>query len=105
MQTIYKYAVGLIMSLLATTSLAYQITGSSKITEIDSLNSNLFWVSLEGYSNASCDQNRILLDKDSLGADYYEELIALLLSAFYAEKSVQLAVSDSCRADRVIIRK
>ncbi len=76
------------------------------VGEVDSLNGEGAFITLSGYVNATCDQNRIYFKDDDLGN--YRESIAILLSALHSGAEVRLEINDSngsCLSDRVMIRK
>ncbi len=99
----------LILSLIITTSNAfaniYQ-TDWLTIQEIDSLGIEGAYITLSGYTDPNCDQNRIYMIDDDL--DNYKEIMAILLSAFHTNTEVRLeinATSFPCKSDRAMMRK
>jgi hypothetical protein len=79
-------------------------TGTHRISVVDSVAAGFKYVTLEGYTNASCDLNRILLE--STDAEYRREMFAMALSAMHAGSTVQLLFDVSggqCRASRILV--
>ena len=79
-------------------------TPALRVQRLDSVGPGSKYVTLEGYTNASCDLNRILLE--STDADYRKEMFAMALSALHAGSTVQLYFDVSagqCRASRIFV--
>ncbi len=89
---------------LATTGVANaDQTPALRITAVDSLHSQAKFISLQGYSNPSCDGHRIYLE--SSDAEYFKQMFAIALSAFHAGTPVIIVFTVSagqCRGSRVI---
>lgn len=75
------------------------------IRKLDTVDGGKKFVSLEGYFNAACDENRILFDVAD--AAHRNEVYAALLGALYAQVKVEIYVHDSsggqCRANRLVV--
>ncbi len=85
---------------------AYAMTTWHRIAELDSLpEEGYFFIRLDGYTNASCDENRILFRAQSYGEAHYNELVAMAMAAFVAGIEVRFGINDSCEADRIILRR
>ncbi len=81
-------------------------TPYASIVLLDSVNAISKYVTLDGYSNPSCEGNRMLIaDND---AEYRKEMFAMVLSAFHAGTKVSFVFSVSngqCYANRVFLTK
>lgn len=80
--------------------------GPLPITAVDTLAPGIKYVTLQGYANALCDENRILLDISD--AEYRKEVFATVLSAFHAGARVSISMSASagqCRGNRVVVSR
>ena len=83
-------------------------TGWFPIASIDSLDPiagvQRTFVSLAGYSNPSCDADRILIETTNVA--HHNKMISMLLLAMASHSNVDLSftVSDGqCRSNRVIV--
>lgn len=100
-----SFGVGLTLFLFTNTAQAQQWTGSRQVTLIDSLTVGQKFITLAGFTNASCDENRIFVAEPNI--EYQKELFTMLLSAFLSGKSVNIfyAVSGGqCRAARILLQ-
>ena len=100
-----KFLTGvcLVMALGTTTAHAAW-TGRHQVKVIDSLVPTMKFVTLDGYVNPACDENRIIVR--FADPQYYKEVFAMLLSAFLAGYSVEVLISETsgnCFAERVLV--
>ncbi|TQV70669.1 hypothetical protein FKG94_20265 [Exilibacterium tricleocarpae] len=77
-------------------------SGPHKVQMIDTLDvaqGYKSYITLEGFVNPGCNENRILLQ--SSDPDHYKEMSALILAAFHAGTKVDIYLSSSCGGQRV----
>jgi len=82
-------------------------TGAYTVGVIDNLqNQNTAFITLNGYENTVCDENRILIETTS--SEEFKKMLAIVLGAFHTSAKVNFLIdtSSNCRArDRVLLSK
>ena len=99
-----KILLSAIIFLTSATSALAEWTTSHKVSIIDSLTAgNESFITLSGYQNVNCDENRIHLK--TTNTQNYSEMISLVVSAFHANTDVKFLINSVCQADRVMLVK
>lgn len=107
-----KYVLGMLSIIYSVNAFSADgWTGSSAVTAVDSLSGSSasfvskVFVSLEGYSNPNCSNNRIALFATDAGK--FDQMFSMVLSAMHSRAKVDFYIPDTtnCDSNRVIIKK
>lgn len=79
---IKRHIAGALALTLAASTAHADFTPKLTITTLDAPVPGATYITLDGYSNTACDNNRMLLN--TTNADYYKQMLAMILSAFHA---------------------
>ena len=97
--------MGFALMLAASTAHA-EYTPKLTITMVDAVAPGSTYVTLNGYTNTACDNSRMLIN--TTNADYYKQMIAMVLAALHAGTPVQFEFSvnaNQCVVTRLFSHK
>lgn len=110
MKKLNTYLFGILIIISGSSHAAWTSEEGHKIKSLDSGIDGKFYVLLDGYTDANCAANGILIDineRDSHDSDDHSDsqsfdiMFTMLLSAFHSATMVRMDVDTYCRGSRV----